>query len=170
MDCMRSFVIDASLNQSWALGPNLDVWTIGTNNYWFGRTSTAFAQFDVRGFKNINIFGIDCVGDFKSGPGGNQCLIDNWEVSIDLIGQPQIIGGTVTPITNLLNVNQEPAFINNFILSKYKRGFELSSPIQSVNGIQFQAFTASGHANQSLLNVTVNWNLNFIFYYKFEGE
>lgn len=170
MDCLRSFSLASNLNQSFALGPNLDVWTIGGQNYWFGRTTTGFAQFDVIGYKNINIYGIDVVGDFKSGPGGSQVIIDNWEVRVDLVGQPPLLGGTVSPNPNLLNVNNDLGFNNTFILSKYKRGFELSSPVQSVTAIQFQAYTASGHANQSLLNVTVNWNLNYIIYYKFEGE
>jgi len=170
MDCLRTFVINSSLNQNFALGPNFDTWTIGTDRYWFGRTTAAFAQFNVQGFKNINIFGIDCVGDWKSSPGGSNCLIDNWEVRIDLIGQPSILGGEVVPLANLLNVNTTTASTNNFILSKYKRKVELSSPVQSVTAIQFQAYTASGHANQSLLSADVNWNLNFVFYYQFEGE
>jgi hypothetical protein len=170
MDCLRSFVISSNLNQSFALGPNLDVWTIGTNNYWFGRTIGANADFNIQGFKNINIFGIDVVGDFKSGPGGTQVLIDNWEVNVDLIGQASLIGGEVDPIGNIYNVNTDNFFTNSFVLSKYKRGFELSSPIQSVTQIRFSGYTASGHANQSLLSVTVNWKLNYIFYYKYEGE
>ena len=170
MDCLRSFVINSSLNQSFALGPNLDVWTIGTDRFWFGRTTGANADFDIQGFKNINIYGIDLIGDFKSGPGGSQVLIDNWEVNIDLIGQAPEIGGLINPIPNIYNVNTNNFFVNSFVLSKYKRGFELQSPIQSVTQIRFSGYTASGHGNQSLLNATVNWDLNFVFYYLFEGE
>ena len=170
MDCLRSFSLASNLNQSFALGPNLDVWTIGTDNYWFGRTVGASASFNVQGFKNINIFGIDVVGDFKSGPGTTQVLIDNWEVNIDLIGQAPKLGGIVNPITNIYNLNQDNFFSNSFVLSKYKRGFKLASPIQSVTEIRFDGYTASGHANESLLSVTVNWDLNYIIYYKFEGE
>lgn len=170
MDCLRSFVIDASLNQSFALGPNLSVWTIGTDNYWFGRTTGANATFNVQGFKNINIHGIDCVGDMKSGPGLNSCLIDNWEVTIDLNGQPSILGGSVTPLTNIYNVNTDNVYVNRFVLSKYKRDAKFSSPIKSVTSIDFSGFTASGHANLSLTSVAVNWDLNFIVYYTFEGE
>jgi len=170
MDCMRSFSIASNLNQSFAIGPNLDVWTIGGENYWFGRTVGANADFDVQGFKNINIYGIDVVGDFKSGPGGSQVIIDNWEVNIDLIGQAPRLGGTVNPVVNLYNVNTDNFFSNSFVLSKYKRSFLLSSPVQSVTQIRFNGYTASGHANQSLLLATVNWDLNYVFYYKFEGE
>lgn len=170
LDCLRSFSINSSLNQSWALGPNFDTWTIGTERYWFGRTSTAFAQYNIKGYKNVNIYGIDVIGDFKSGPGGSQVIIDNWEVQIDLIGLPSLLGGETVPAVNLLNVNTDIAFTNRFIVSKYKRGIEFISPIQSVTEIRFEAYTANGHANQSLVNATVNWDLNFVFYYQFEGE
>ena len=167
---MRSFSLASNLNQSFALGPNLDVWTIGTNNYWFGRTVGANADFDIQGFKNINIYGIDVVGDFKSGPGTSQVLIENWEVNIDLIGQAPILGGIINPVTNDYNLNQDNFFRNSFVLSKFKRGFKLESPIQSVTQIRLSGYTASGIANESILNATVNWDLNYIFYYKFEGE
>ena len=170
MDCLRSFSLASNLNQSFALGPNLDVWTIGGNNYWFGRTVGSSADFNVQGFKNINIWGIDCVGDFKSGPAGTQVLIDNWEVNIDIIGQAPILGGEVNPFTNDYNLNTDSFFRNSFVLSKYKRGFNLASPIQSVTQIRFDGYTASGQANESLLSVTVNWDLNYIIYYTFEGE
>ncbi len=170
MDCLRSFSINSSLNQSWALGPNFDTWTIGTDRYWFGRTTTAFAQYNIQGFKNVNIYGIDVIGDFKSGPGGSQVIIDNWEVNVDLIGLPPLLGGQTVPAVNSLNVNTDIAFINRFIVSKYKRAIQFESPIESVTEIRFDAYTASGHANQSLLSATVNWNLNYVFYYLFEGE
>jgi hypothetical protein len=170
MNCLRSVSIDSSLNQSWALGPNLDVWTIGTQNFWFGRTTAAFASFNVQGFKNINIYGVDVIGDFKSGPGGSQCIIDDWQVSLNFIGQAPGLGGEVVPLVNGLNVNTSGALARTFELSRYKTSFRLETPIQSVTSIIFDRYTASGHANQSLLNVTVNWDLNFIFYYQFEGE
>ena len=170
MDCLRSFVVSSNLNQSFALGANLDVWTINSNNFWYGRTVGASADFNIQGFKNINIFGVDLVGDFKSGPSGTQVLIDNWEVNVDFIGQASLIGGNIDPITNDYNVNTDNFFSNSFHLSKYKRGFQLESPIQSVTQIKFSGYTASGHANESLTSVRVNWKLNYIFYYKYEGE
>lgn len=170
MDCLKSFVIASNLNQSFALGPNLDVWTIGTQNYWFGRTTTAIASFNVQGFKNINIYGVDLIGDFRSGPGGSNCIIEDWRVNVDLLGQAPLLGGQVVPFTNSLNINVDPAFTNTFQLSRYKPTVMFKSPIQSVKEIRFQAYSANGYANQSLTNVTVNWNLKYVFYYEFEGE
>ena len=171
MDCLKSFSIDSSLNQTWLLGPNLDVWTIGGNNYWFGRTTTEFAEYNVQGFKNINIWGVDVTGDFKSGPGGaNNCIIDDWHVNLNLIGQFTALGGVINPLVNGLNVNNAVASTNSFELSRFKTNIKFASPIQSVSRIRFDNYIASGHANQSLLSVQVNWNLNYVFYYTFEGE
>lgn len=170
MDCLRSFVINQSLNQSFALGIDLATWTIGGENYFIGRRVTAFAEFEVQGFKNVNIYGIDVVGDFASATGTSKAAVDDWRMSVQLIGQAPLLGGIINPLGNALSVNINPAFTNSFQLSRYKTKAEFSSPIQSVTIIRFDGLQVNGHANESLLNVTVNWNLNYIIYYKFEGE
>ena len=69
-----------------------------------------------------------------------------------------------------LNVNIENYFVGSFKVSKYKRDIQFSSPIQSVSEIIFDGYSVQGHANESISLVTVNWDLNYVFYYKFEGE
>jgi hypothetical protein len=171
MDCTRSFVVASNLNQSWSLGARLDVWTIGTQHYWFGSTATDQSLFFVEGFKNINIYGVDLIGDFiTGGSSSSNCIINDWRVTVEFVGQAALSGGEVRPAVNSLAVNIDTAYINSFQLSRYKTKIEFSSPIQSVQQIKFRGYSADGYGNESLTSVNVNWDLKYVFYYNYEGE
>jgi hypothetical protein len=168
MDCLRSFSVNSNLNQSFAAGVNFQTWLVGTDKFFVAQTTTATASFLVNGFKNINIYGMDVMGDFYSGNGTSKAIIDDWQTTVEFIGQNPLLGGSVA--INALNVNIETYYTNVFVVSKYKRNIQFSTPIQSVSEITFDQFRVQGHANESISFVTVNWNLNYVFYYKFEGE
>jgi hypothetical protein len=42
--------------------------------------------------------------------------------------------------------------------------------MQSVTSISLEDTYASGYGGQTAGNINLYWNLNFIVYYKFEGE
>lgn len=168
MDCLRSFSIKSNLNQSFAAGVNFQTWLVGTDKFFIAKTTTATASFLINGFKNINIYGMDVMGNFSSGNGTSKAIIDDWEVGVEFVGQQPLLGGSVA--VNALNVNIENYNIGRFNPSKYKRNIQFSSPIQSVTEIIFDGYKVQGYANESISFVTVNWDLNYVFYYKFEGE
>jgi hypothetical protein len=171
MDCLRSFVVASTLNQSWNLGAKLDTWTVGSQHFWEGSTATEQSFFYVEGFKNINIYGVDLIGDFRTGgSASSDCIITDWRVTVEFVGQPALVGGEVRPAVNLLSVNIDTPDINSFQLSRYKTKVEFSSPIQSVTEIKFRDYSAEGYGNESLTQVNVNWNLKYVFYYNYEGE
>ena len=169
MDCLRSFVFKSNLAASFPVGISYTNWTIGTQRYWTAQTNLAIATFLTAGFKNINIFGFDVMGDFCTASPNNG-IVDDWRINLEFVGQPPIIGGSINPVVNGYNINTDSAFINDYQISRYKTLIELPTPIQSVTEIRFGGYQLNGHANQSLLDIDITWDLTFVFYYRFEGE
>jgi len=173
MDCLRSFsltIIDQ--NTYTAASSALTVWSHGQNHS-YAIYSTDSSTFLIQGFKNINVFKVDMIGNVSSAY-GNAPRIDNanandFEIGVQLVGQlPQPIGVIGSP-------NDLPIISNTFIeqiytLSKYKTSVEFSTPIQSVKSISFYDFKAFGNNLENLAQVKMGYQLQFIFYYQFEGE
>lgn len=167
MDCLRSFVLSAKATGIFA-SPQYANWNIGTERYWQVQLNSLVA-YNIQGFKNINIHGIDVIGDFCTVAPLNG-IVDDWRFNIQIIGQAASIGGVINPAINFITLNQNAPLVNNFELSRYKSQIELSSPIQSATQINFTGYAANGYGNQDLININLEWNLNFIFHYNFEGE
>ena len=169
MDCLRSFSLSSPANET-LVAPDFDYWQLGVQHYW-SVEKNGFSYFDIQGFKNINIYGIDVVGDFMGAKSlASNAIVNDWSVGIELVGQPALVGGVLQSVPNFLSIQNEAPYVNFFTLSKFKRKFELATPIQSVTQIKFQDWKAFGIANESITQIQLLWNLNFIFYYKFEGE
>ena len=171
MECMRSFTLTTTDKKTYTVAAgDMSVW--GAINNWqiYGTEASTFL---IRGFKNINIFGIDMTGNASSnygiGPRINNANPFDFEVNVRLAGQiPQPIGVIGVP-------NDWPLIQNNFIqqqftLTKYKANIKFATPIQSVTQIDLFDFKAYGEHAQSALQIDMGYFLQFTFYYKFEGE
>jgi hypothetical protein len=106
---------------------------------------------------------------YGSAPRVDNANANDFEIGVQLVGQlPQPIGVIGSP-------NDLPIITNTFIeqiytLSKYKTSVKFSSPIQSVKSISFYDFKAFGNNLENLAQVKMGYQLQFIFYYQFEGE
>ena len=169
MDCLRSFSLSSPANQTLA-APDFDTWTIGTSNFWSVNVNGS-SIYQIRGFKNINIWGFEIVGDFNGSPTlASNGIVQDWSVGFVFNGQAPLIGGGTVLAPNFLSITDVNPFVNFFLASRYKTKVMLESPIQSVGQIEFTNWKANGIANENLLQIQLDWNLNFVFYYTFEGE
>jgi hypothetical protein len=106
---------------------------------------------------------------YGSAPRVDNANANDFEIGVQLVGQlPKPIGVIGSP-------NDLPIITNTFIeqiytLSKYKTSVEFSTPIQSVKSISFYDFKAFGNNLENLAQVKMGYQLQFIFYYQFEGE
>jgi hypothetical protein len=171
MDCLRSFSLTIlDQNTYTSASSALTVW--GTNNS-FAVYSTDSSTFLIQGFKNINVFKIDMIGNvstaYGSAPRVDNANATDFEIGVQLVGQiPQPIG--VIGVPNDLPIIQNTFIEQIYTLSKYKTSVEFSTPIQSVKSISFYDFKAFGSHVQNILQVKMGYQLQFIFYYQFEGE
>ena len=173
MDCLRSFSLTIlDQNTYTAASSALTVWSHGQNHS-YAIYSTDSSTFLIQGYKNINVFGVDMIGNVSSAY-GNAPRVDNanandFEIGVQLVGQlPQPIG--VIGVPNDLPIIQNTFIEQIFTLSKYKTSVKFSTPIQSVSNISFYDFKAFGNNLENLAQVKMGYQLQFIFYYQFEGE
>lgn len=170
MDCTNTFVLNAEKNAFFtAASGEFTNYTIGTERFWQLETVTGHPVFNIQGFKNVNIWGFDVVGDIH-GFSPNNGIINDWRIDLIIVGQQPIISGNIVPVSNGFNLSNSSAALNNYQLGRYKTKIELSSPIQSVTQIDFVRIAADGFANQSLTNLYLHWFFTFVFYYTYEGE
>ena len=173
MDCLRSFALTIiDQNTYTAASSALTVWSHGQNHS-YAIYSTDSSTFLIQGFKNINVFKVDMIGNvssaYGSAPRVDNANANDFEIGVQLVGQlPQPIGVIGSP-------NDLPIISNTFIeqiytLSKYKTSVEFSTPIQSVKSISFYDFKAFGNNLENLAQVKMGYQLQFVFYYQFEGE
>lgn len=167
MDCIKSFSLSTSANQTFA-APNYNTW--GTANYW-QVVQNGSSVFNIQGFKNINIHAIDVMGDFSgSSILASNGIVQDWDVGISITGQSPQTNGNLVASPNFLSLSDVAPLTNQFTVSRYKTKIELASPIQSAKTITFSQYKAYGYGAQNPLQIVLIFNLNFVFYYTFEGE
>jgi len=167
MDCMKSFTLSTEANDP-VNTPTLVSWGIANENYWnIDNVSTVTSQFNVEGFKNINIHGVDMVGFVTTSTLDNKgALIHDWGFTLTINGTVPLIGGnssTSLPY-NLTTGNK------TFALTKYKTNISFSDPITSVKNLTVLGLYANGSNLQNLTSIRLSWFVSFVFYYTFEGE
>jgi len=170
MDCLRSFNVSVKDNALLTAG-NVKTWLVGVQEFFaieYGTSST----FNVQGFKNINIYGVQLVGYIQTLPtdatGG--CIVEDWSQNIYINGQLALVGGFVTSSPDFWNIDINGTEPRIFALGKYQRSINFGDPLQSVSSIEFQKLSVQGIGGQTVDTVSLDWDLVYTFYYKYEGE
>jgi hypothetical protein len=171
MDCLRSFNFSTRTNGNFTTG--VKTWNTGSNNhFWSADISSLSSTYNIEGFKNINVFGIDAIGSIQTltaaGLGG--VIVNDWNIDITLNGQRPIIGGNVTAVPNSYSLSTTAVANNVFPISKYSNSIKFAEPFQSVTSIELGGTTASGFGWETSTNINLLWQFNFIVHYKYEGE
>lgn len=173
MDCLKSFALTTTNVATYTVASGaVDVW--GTNNN-FNILAPLISNFNVQGFKNINVFGLDIIGNASSGYGNAVDRINNanaldWDVTIQLGGQVPLVGGVLGVNNDWPIITNQPFTQQNYVLSKYKTSVRFESPIESVKTISLLDFHAMGNGAESVLQVRMGYFFQVMVYYKFEGE
>ena len=165
MDCLRSFSLTVSaFNNYTALSGALTVWGAPLN---FSVYDTRTSLFDIQGFKNINIYGVDMVGNVSStyGPSPRtlNANVKDFEVNLVLIGDIPIPIGVIGASNDWPIVLNSTYIQQQNVLTKYKPNIKFASPIQSVKQIQLVDFKAFGDHVQNAGQINLGYFLEFIF-------
>jgi hypothetical protein len=167
MDCLRSFSFISSANEN-AVSPEIKTWLVGTNNYWLYNSTNVQSSFLPLGFKNINVYSIQTLGNVYSLTSGTSgVLVEDWHWTIQTIGQNATIGGDI--VTGGFNLQVQPTN-PTFALSKFSPIINFQSPLQSISQINLTGFRAQGIGAENIANINLAWVIVFNVYYKFEGE
>lgn len=165
MSCLKSFTL--SSNQ--ALLISGVVFTQNGNNY-FNFQQNLNSKFNIQGFKNVNIHGVDVIGEVRGAASTtNTCIIQDWSTTIILDGGtiPQI-SGNIEVFPNDWNLDNSSILARRFTIGKYINKINFASPFESVKSIDFVFLNASGIS--SAVTIGLNYDIQWIFYYTYEGE
>lgn len=170
MECMRSFFFRVDVNSNFT--SVLKQWTTSLGNHYWTINAGAASDYNFQGFKKISIYGIDLIGNVSTLQGASTggVIVNDWAIDVLISGQAPLVGGNVSPSPNFYSINPTDPFNRNFPLSKYSNSIKFSDPITSVSFLRLGTTYASGIGYQTLNDINLRWNLNFIVHYKFEGE
>jgi hypothetical protein len=171
MDCLRSFNFSIANQSNYGLAQGFLYWQIGTQHFWTLDISSAVgSKYNIQGFKNINVFGIQLTGDINSTPqtAPFQCIVQNWSLGLEIVGQNSSGVGNISALNPFAMINQPT---NPFFrLSKFQPCITFESPIQSAKEINIKNLFVDGIANQTVLSAQIGYVINVTVFYKFEGE
>lgn len=175
-DCMKSFQIRIANNSTLvagAAGVSLRTWGTAGQYFFSGEFNTGGNNsiYNLTGFKNVNLFGMSVSAHVRGNSGStNKCaVVEDWAFNIGLDGTPPLISGAVGSPDGWSLIARGPQ-LTGYSLSKHTNTIMLSDPITSVKSILFASFYIQGVGAEFLNEVSINYNLNFTFYYKYEGE
>lgn len=170
MECLNSFTIGIR-QQSTFSGADVKTWLLGVQDYWavdIIRTST----FNIQGFKNIDLYGIKMTGDVQTqvGAATGGVVVDDFGFDIYVDGSLPLISGAVDPGVNFWNLEVSNVGAKTFRLSRNQNEINFAAPIKSVKYFNFERLVAQGVAAQTAGTISLDYDLTFTFYYKYEGE
>jgi hypothetical protein len=170
MDCLRSFIVSIDQVTTFS-GTDVKTWFVGAQEFWVVEKA-GVSTFVPEGFKNIDIYGVDIIGNVSTqkaaATGG--VVVQDWGFEILIEGQLPLVSGTVTTSPNYWNIQTTTTGTRTFALSKNTNSLKFSDPIGSVKNINFEVLRAQGVGGQTAGVVSLDWDLSFIFFYKYEGE
>jgi len=170
MDCMRSFIIGVR-NSATYTGASVKTWAVGVQNFWVCEVIGS-SVFDIQGFKNIDIYGVKMTGDVQTttaaATGG--VVIEDFAFDIFVNGQIPLVSGATNPVPNFFNLETTVPGTTRFRLSRNCSEIFFKDPIKSTKFIEFQSLHAQGVGAQTLGTISLDNDLTFVFYYKYEGE
>jgi len=167
MDCLRSFNVGITAQRGFSsAGVNVKSWGPAGNYHWQVIETTLDSDFRVEGFKTLDLYGIRMIGNVFTDLGTNDGnIVSDYGMQIVVTGSTPLASGT--PISTGWPLTTTP---NVYQLSKFTNFVNFDSPISATTNIRFGTFIAQGNNGETLNSITLNIALNFIFYYKYEGE
>jgi hypothetical protein len=173
MDCLRSFTFSCNTIQTFTTGgSDLKQWTTSAGNHYWQANVGTFSTYNIVGYKNIDVYGIDVIGTVQTQTniGTNGVIVEDWNMEVRIGGIAPSIGASIGTGTNFYALDLNNSDNNRFNLGRYTNSLKLASPYSSCTFIQLEQTQAQGIGYQTTGSINLDWSLNFVVYYKFEGE
>lgn len=170
MSCIKSFNFISSANET-ITTPTLAWWGTAANNHWIVNSLGGVSTFNIQGFKNVNIHGIEAVGTVSGRSGLNYGgLVTDWAFDLQILGQVPQISGNITASPNRYSATISYPLIQSITLAKMNPSINFADPIQSVKEIRINNLFATGNNLETTGFLHLGWSITFVVYYTYEGE
>ncbi len=175
MDCMKSFNISIIGNKNYTTSTSqLNYWvSSATGDIYWSLKSPELSRFTIQGFKNIDLYKIEVVGQiignsvFGSTGGA---IVNDWGFQIYCDATTPLTSGLVQSSPNYWDLSISNTNSRKFTFTKTLNSISFPSPLQSLQYIEFQQLCADGIGAQGPNLIDLDFNLNFVFHYKYEDE
>ena len=168
MDCLRSFSVGISQNRTFnSAGVNVKTWgTLGNLNWVVNQAGSSF--FQLQGYKRIDLYGIEMLGNVQTDVGLNDAVVvSDFFFNIGIAGQIPLVSGENVIAPNFWAINPN---IGGNDLTKYRNKVTFETPYTGCTAIGFNRFGAQGIGGETLNSISLDIDLQFVFYYKYDGE
>lgn len=171
MNCLESFSFYSQGNDAIGSGEGLVSWGTLASNGWIVNSLGTSSQYNIQGFKNINVYGIEIVGFVGAKTGGNYGgIVTDWAFTLQVEGTVPRVSSIISPTPNYFAISDSDSNLDNVVLSKLKPSIQFATPIQSVKSIIIDELYATGTHLETLGSIRLAWSVTFVVYYKYEGE
>lgn len=172
MSCYRSFLLHTNAEATFTTAGTNVVNTWGTiGNQHFLAIVNQLSTFNIQGFKNVDIFGVEIVGivrTFEAATG--KCVLTDWSFEIEVNGNPSLISGEKVVSPDYYNIITTAPEVNKISLGRYINKISFADPIKSVKDIKLTKLTATGNNAETVGTISLSFDLTFNFLYQYEGE
>jgi len=177
MDCLRSFNIAIIQNTTFVSpAATVKTWTssVGGELYWSMDTDigTTKSRFNIEGFKNIDLYGVQLLGGIKcqSSAAIAGGVVNTWGFQLYCEAQNPLVSGSIQTAPNYWALNTGNANSRILQFTNTNPKIEFADPLKSLKYIEFNTLQAEGFGAQTANQIALEWDLNFVFFYKYEGE
>lgn len=169
MDCLRSFSIAISQGRTFNVsGTNIKNWGLAGNYHWVVIEQGGTSIIDIQGFKRIDLYGVTMLGSIQTDAGTNDgAIVQDYSFNIGIGGQVPLVSGVTRTTPNFWALN---GAVSSFDLGKYSNEIKFASPYSGCTSIVFNSFKAQGNNGETLNSISLDLNLQFVFYYRYDGE
>jgi hypothetical protein len=165
---LKSFSFLVSGNENYVF-PEQNTSGIATDLNWKYKSSNSPSSFVVQGFKNINVFKIEAVGNVYSEQNTFMSIVSDWAFFLRIYGTNAPIIGNVLGSPNGFAMTTE--YQNPLIaFSRYNPSVEFTTPIVSVGTLELTRLIAQGVGANPGPDLNIAWHITFVVHYTFEGE
>jgi hypothetical protein len=177
MSCLRSFNIGIIQATTFvAPAANVKTWTssVGGELYWTMDTDigTTQSRFNIQGFKNIDLYGVQVLGGIKCQTAATTShgVVNSWGFQLYCEAQNSLVNGTIQTSPNYWSLNNANANSRILQFTNTNPKIEFADPLKSLKYIDFNTLQAEGFGAETANQIALEWDLNFVFFYKYEGE
>jgi hypothetical protein len=147
------------------VSPSAVTWG-AVGNYHWQVTQQGISEYNIQGFKNIDIYGVEMISSVQTYGPTSKAIVEDYSFIFNLNGQLPLIGGSISA-TNFWSISDSSV---RFSLGKYTNKLTFTSPLKSVSNVQIIEFKAQGNNAEAINSINLATEIQFVFYYKFEGE
>ena len=169
MECLNSFTVQINAKKTFATsGTNVRMWGSAGNYHWVVVNTSELSRYNIQGFKRIDLYGVEMVGLVQSDvTATSKVIVQDYDFTIGIDAQVPLVSGLISIAPNDYNISDQ---VSNFELGKFANKVTFESPYSGLKNIIFNGFRAQGNNGETLDSVIIDLKLQFVFYYKYEGE